>query len=141
MADSLEYVDFILDKFARLEVVSARRMMGGYVLHMAGKVLGFIFDDEFLFEPGPTIAQRLPNAERTELFPGSKLFYVIDEGMSAQHLCALAEACYDDLPISKPRKSKKSPRSAAAASARRAAEAARDARIAAEFPFAKNIKW
>ena len=139
MADSREYVDFILDKFARLEVVSARKMFGGYVLHMAGKVLGFIFEDEFLFEPGPTVARLLPNAERKELFPGSKLFYVIDEGMSAQHLCALAEACYDDLPLPKPRKSKKS--SAASASARRAAEAARDERIAAEFPFAKNIKW
>lgn len=134
MADSREYVDFILDKFARLEVVSARKMFGGYVLHMAGKVLGFIFEDEFLFEPGPTVARLLPNAERKELFPGSKLFYVIDEGMSAQHLCALAEACYDDLPLPKPRKSKKSPRTAAEASRR-------DAQLTKEFPFAKNIKW
>lgn len=134
MATSREYVDFILDKFARLEVVSARKMFGGYVLHMAGKVLGFIFEDEFLFEPGPTVERMLPSAERKELFPGSKLFYVIDEGMSAQHLCALAEACYDDLPLPKPRKSKKSPRTAAEA-------ARREAQLAKEFPFAKHIKW
>lgn len=130
MDRSQEYVEFVLDKFARLEVVSARKMFGGHVLHMAGRVLGFIFDEEFLFEPGPTIDRLLPNAERKELFPGSKLFVVIDEGMSAQHLCALAEACYDDLPLPKPRKSKKSIK-----------ETAREAKVAEQFPFAKNIKW
>jgi len=43
MNQSSEYLDFILDKFAALEVVTARKMFGGYVLHMAGKVLGFVY--------------------------------------------------------------------------------------------------
>jgi len=106
MNQSSEYLDFILDKFAALEVVTARKMFGGYVLHMAGKVLGFVFDDTFLFEPGPTIDKLLPEAPRQELFPGSKLFVVIDESVDSRKLCELAEACYCDLPLPKPRKRK-----------------------------------
>lgn len=34
MKQSSDYLDFILDKFEALEVVSARKMFGGYVLHM-----------------------------------------------------------------------------------------------------------
>lgn len=102
-----DYKDFILDKFSSIETVSAKKMFGGYVLHMAGRVMGFIFSGEFLFEPGPTVDEMLPEAPRKELFPGSKLFAVIDESMSSQRLCALARACYEDFPISKPRKRKK----------------------------------
>lgn len=101
------YKDFVLEKFSSMESISARKMFGGYVLHMAGRVLGFIFSEKFLFEPGRTIDEMLPDAPREELFPGSKLFVVIDESISAQHLCSLARACYEDLPISKPRRRKK----------------------------------
>lgn len=101
-----EYLDFIMEKFRSLDVVSARKMFGGYVLHMAGKVLGFIFEETFLWEPGPTIDRLMPDAPRRELFPGSKLFVVIDDSIGAQQLCSLARACYDDFPISKPRKKK-----------------------------------
>lgn len=101
-----EYKDFILEKFSSVATVSAKRMFGGYVIHMAGRVLGFIFGGEFLFEPGPTVDEMLPDAPRKELFPGSKLFVVIDEAMPSYRLCSLAEACYCDFPVSKPRKRK-----------------------------------
>lgn len=125
MASSKEYADFIRDKFARLDIVTIRPMMGEYVIHMAGKVLGFIGDEQLLLEPGPTIERILPNAEKRELFPGSKLFYIIPDGMSAGELCGIAEAIYDDLPISKPRKSKKQKK---------------EADLTKRFPFAKHFK-
>lgn len=106
MASSAEYVDFIRAKFESLDVVTIRPMMGEYVIHMAGKVLGFISDEQLLFEPGPTIDRLLPDAERRELFPGSKLFPIIPDGMSPGQLCSLAEAIYDDLPVSKSRSKK-----------------------------------
>ena len=126
MATSKEYADFIRDKFARLsDVVTVKPMMGEYVIHMAGKVLGFIGDEQLLLEPGPTIERLLPEAERRELFPGSKLMFVVDDGISPYRLCEIAQEIYDDLPISKPRKKKKQE------------EQADDAR----FPFAKHIKF
>lgn len=107
MASSKEYAAFIQAKFARLEFVTIRPMMGEYVIHMAGKVLGFIGDDTLMLQPGPTIAGLLPDAERKELFPGSKLMYVIDDSISAYRLCEIAQAIYDDLPVSKARGGKK----------------------------------
>lgn len=126
MATSREYADFILQKFARLEgTVTIRPMMGEYVIHMAGKVLGFIGDEQLMLQPGPTIAQLLPDAEKRELFPGSKLMYVIEDSMSPHRLCEIAEAIYDDLPVSKPRKSDRK----------------KQAEVDDRFPFAKHIKW
>jgi len=129
MATSKEYAEFIRSKFSRLDVVTLRPMMGEYVIHMAGKVLGFIGDDQLMLEPGPTIDRLLPDAEKRELFPGSKLFPIIPDGMSDVELCTIAEAIYDDLPVSKPRKTKKketAPRT--------------DEVISEQFPFAKHIK-
>lgn len=127
MATSKEYADFIREKFSRLDVVSIKPMMGEYVIHMAGKVLGFIGDEQLLLEPGPTIDRLLPDVEKRELFLGSKLFPIIPDGISAGELCGIAEAIYDDLPISKPRKSKKQ---------KEEIEKQQD-----KFPFAKHIKW
>lgn len=107
MASHKEYADFIVQKFERLsDVVSIRPMMGEYVIHFAGRVLGFISNDKLLLQPGDTISRLLPEAPREELFPGSKLFYVADDAISSHRLCEIAEAIYDELPISK-RKSKK----------------------------------
>lgn len=125
MATSKEYADFVRARFDRLEVVTVKPMMGEYVIHMAGKVLGFIGDDQLLLEPGPTIETLLPDAEKRELFPGSKLFYIIDDGISPHRLCEIARAIYDDLPVSKPRKSRKK----------------KEEDVQKEFPFAKHIKW
>lgn len=125
MATSKEYADFVRVRFDRLEVVTVKPMMGEYVIHMAGKVLGFIGDDQLLLEPGPTIESLLPDAEKRELFPGSKLFYIIDDGISPHRLCEIARAIYDDLPVSKPRKSRKK----------------KEEDVQKEFPFAKHIKW
>lgn len=131
MATSVEYADFIRAKFARLEdVVTIRPMMGEYVIHMAGKVLGFIGDEQLMLEPGPTIGHLLPDAQKRELFPGSKLFYIIPDDMSGGQLCNIAEAIYDDLPVSKPRKGKKQ------------AEREQDReKILERFPFARHIDF
>lgn len=102
-----DYIEFILDKLSSLDGVSSKRMFGGHVIHFYGRVLGFVFDDDFYFEPGPTIDRMMPDAERKELFPGSKLFVMIEESISPTCLCELAISCYDDFPISKPRRKKK----------------------------------
>lgn len=127
MASSKEYADFIRSRFTGLDVVTIKPMMGEYVIHMAGKVLGFIGDEQLMLEPGPTIEKMLPDAEKRELFPGSKLFYIIDDSMSPHRLCEIAQAIYDDLPISKPRKKK--------------SEAAKtDTDMEKRFPFTRMMK-
>lgn len=133
--DRSDYIDFVLERLAPLDVVSARRMFGGYVIHMAGKVLGFVFDDEFYFEPGPTIDSLLPDAMRKELFPGSKLFVIIDDAISSRRLCEIAMACYDDFPLPKPRKKKSLSKSSSSSSSK-----TRDTSEENRFPFLKNFE-
>lgn len=140
MATSKEYSDFIMTKFGRLDVVSAKPMMGEYVIHMAGKVLGFLCDDQLLLEPGPTIDRLLPGIEERELFPGSKLFKIIPDGMSPGELCAVAEAIYDDLPISKPRKPRK-PKKDSSSGMNKSSKGNAGAEAPEAFPFAKHIDW
>lgn len=108
MASSKEYAEFVRGKFEKLsDVVTVRPMMGECVIHMAGRVLGFVADDQLLIQNTPSVQQLLPNAARRELFPGSKLFCVVDDDISPYKLCEIARAIYDELPISKPRKKKK----------------------------------
>lgn len=134
MPSSREYADFVRSRFERLsDVVTVRPMMGGFVIHMAGKVLGFIGDDRLLLEPGPTIAKLLPDAEKVELFPGSKEFFVIDDSVSSARLCEVASAIYDDLPVSKAGKR--------FARSRKSAGSLTDNEILKRFPFSKHIKW
>lgn len=139
MATSKEYAEFILSKFDRLEgVVSIRPMMGEYVIHMAGKVLGFIADEQLLIQNVPAVVQALPDAERRELFPGSKLFCIVDDGISDYRLCEIARAGYDEFPISKPRKKKGEKAGAKDAKATGKTEKPADS---GRFSFAKHIKW
>ena len=45
MASSKEYIDFVLDQCSGL---SARAMMGEYVLYYGGKVVGGVYDNRLL---------------------------------------------------------------------------------------------
>ncbi len=86
--------------------ITIRKMMGEYVLHYRGRVLGFICNDVLLLEDGPTISRLLPQAEHTPLFPGSKDFIIFPDPGNSHMLSEVVKAIYEDLPLPKPRKSK-----------------------------------
>ena len=48
MASSKEYLDFVLEQCS---VLSARAMMGEYVLYYGGKVVGGVYDNRLLVKP------------------------------------------------------------------------------------------
>lgn len=101
------YASYIMMQLRALEGVTIRKMMGGHVLHLRGRVLGFIFGESLILEDGPTIRRLLPDAERAPLFPGSKDFIIFPDPSNSHLLCSVCEAIYDDLPIPKPRKGRK----------------------------------
>ena len=51
MASSKEYVDFILEQ---CEGLTARAMMGEFVLYYGGKVIGGVYDNRLLVKPTTT---------------------------------------------------------------------------------------
>ncbi len=114
MGSSSDFAEFIEGQFQGLEGISVKRMFGGYCLHFLGRVLGFIFDNQFLMEDGPTAKRLMPDAERVPLFPGSKDFVIFPNVDNSRYMQEIAMAVYEDLPLPKPRKSKKAKAKAAA---------------------------
>lgn len=75
MASSKEYLDFVLDQSSGL---SARAMMGEYVLQYGGKVVGGIYDNRLLVKPTRSSVALMPEAPR-ELPYTSDTEYIYSE--------------------------------------------------------------
>ena len=78
MASSKEYLEFILEQLSETEDVSARAMMGEYILYHRGKVFGGIYDNRFLVKPTKSAVARMPHAERELPYPGAKEMLLVD---------------------------------------------------------------
>lgn len=59
MASSKDYIDFVLDQCSGL---SARAMMGEYVLYYGGKIVGGVYDNRLLIKPTPSVKALMPSA-------------------------------------------------------------------------------
>ena len=106
MATSTEYALFVENQFRGLDGFSMRRMFGEYAIYLQGRVLGFLCDEMILLQDTPTSRRLLPEAERRELFPGSKLFVVFPDESNSHLLKSVSQAMWEELPIPKPRKRK-----------------------------------
>jgi len=110
-----DFALLVSDCLDPLEGFSMKPMMGVYVMHYQGKVLGFVMDGYLLLEDGPQAKRLLPDNEREPLFPGSKDFVVVRDVGNPPLLREICVAIYPDLPLSKPRKSDKNTKGQAAA--------------------------
>ncbi len=107
MSTTKDYLNFVLEQLADLGDVSARPMMGEYVLYYAGKVVGGIYDDRLLVKPTPSALQLLRENGK-EIFydipyPGAKELLVPDVD-DRDLSCRLIRAIAADLPAPKPKK-------------------------------------
>ena len=101
MASSKEYVDFILDQCSGL---SARAMMGEYVLYYNGKVIGGVYDNRLLVKPTKSAKSLMPNAEYQLPYEGAKDMLFVDAVEDRAFLEKLFAAMYDELPKPKKRR-------------------------------------
>ena len=75
MASSKEYVDFILEQ---CDGLSARAMMGEYVLYYREKVFGGIYDNRVLVKPTLSALSRMPDASLELPYEGTKEMLLLD---------------------------------------------------------------
>ncbi len=101
MASSREYLDFILEQ---CDGLSARAMMGEYVLYYGGKVVGGIYDNRLLIKPTPSAVELMPEARRELPYEGAKEMLLVEDIEHKDFLNKLFEAMYEELHESKPRK-------------------------------------
>ena len=107
MATSREYALFVENLFRGVDGFSMKRMFGEYGIYLQGRVLGFLCDEQILLQDTPTARKLLPDAERKELFPGSKLFIIFSDEGNHHLLQSVAQAMWEELPVPKHRKGRK----------------------------------
>lgn len=101
MASSKEYIEFVLDQCNGL---SARAMMGEYVLYYGGKVVGGVYDNRLLIKPTPSAKALMPNAEYQLPYEGAKEMLLVEDIENRDFLKELFEAMCVELPEPKKRK-------------------------------------
>lgn len=99
MSSKKEYLDFVLDQCSGL---SARAMMGEYVLYYGGKVIGGIYDNRFLVKPTPSALAWMPDAPLELPYKGAKEMLLVENIEDRAFLSKLLAAMCEELP--EPRK-------------------------------------
>ena len=98
MASSKEYVDFILEQ---CEGLSARAMMGEYVLYYGGKVIGGIYDNRLLVKPTSSAKKMMPNAPMELPYEGAKEMLLVENMEDKAFLQSLFAVIAEELPMPK----------------------------------------
>lgn len=101
MASSKEYLDFVLEQCSSL---SARAMMGEYVLYYGGKVVGGIYDNRLLVKPTPSAIVLMPEATCELPYEGATEMLLVENIEDKDFLKNLFEAMYEELPEPKKKK-------------------------------------
>lgn len=101
MASSKEYADFISDQCSGL---SARAMMGEYVLYYNGKVVGGVYDNRLLVRPTTSAKELMPDAAYQLPYEGAKEMLFVEAVEDRAFLEKLFAAMYDALPEPKKRR-------------------------------------
>ena len=96
MASSKAYLEFVLEQLSALEGVSARAMMGEYLLYYRGKVVGGVYDDRFLLKPTKSALALMGSAPTEIPYPGAKAMLAADIDDAAL-CCRAVEAVAQDL--------------------------------------------
>jgi TfoX/Sxy family transcriptional regulator of competence genes len=101
MASSKEYLEFILEQLSLLEDISFKAMMGEYIIHYRGKIVGGIYDDRFLVKQTKSSLKLMPDADLELPYEGAKEMLMVDEVDNREFLKELFDAMYSELPAPK----------------------------------------
>ena len=98
MASSKEYVDFILEQ---CESLTARAMMGEYVLYYSDKVVGGVYDNRLLVKPTLSAKKMMPDVPMELPYEGAKEMLLVENMEDKTFLQGLFAAIAEDLPTPK----------------------------------------
>ena len=101
MPSSKEYLDFVLEQCSGL---SARFMMGEYILYYGGKIVGGIYDNRLLVKPTPSAIAAMPEAQCELPYEGAKEMLLVEDIENRALLKKLFDDMYEELPEPKKKK-------------------------------------
>ena len=94
MASSKQYLDYVLEQ---CDDVTARAMMGEFVLYYDGKVVGGIYDNRLLVKPTPSALTLLPYAPKEIPYVGAREMLLVEEVENGELLDSLFRGIAKDL--------------------------------------------
>lgn len=103
MACSADFIEFICDALSPLGEVRARKMMGGYVIHVNGKCVITACDNIAYIKKLPCIVGLMADAETECAYNGAKERYILDFQNQQKALKTIG-ILWEALPFPKPRK-------------------------------------
>lgn len=106
MATDKEYFGFIMDQLSELDGISARSMMGEYVIYFRDKIAAYVCDDRLLVKTVPFAVEMMPDASLEPPYDGAKDMILVDNVDDREFLCRLFEGMYPQLPFPKAKKKK-----------------------------------
>lgn len=106
MATTKEFLEHILSRFAGMDGVTHRFMMGEYILYYNGKIVGGIYDNRLLVKPVQSAIAYLPEERYEFPYDGAKPMLRVTETDDSVFLQGLLRAMYDELPAPRPKKKK-----------------------------------
>ena len=98
MASSKEYVDYILEQ---CDGLSARAMMGEFVLYYGGKVVGGVYDNRLLVKPTPSAKKMMPDSPMELPYEGAKEMLLVENMEDKAFLQSLFAVIAEELPTPK----------------------------------------
>ncbi len=108
MATSKEFCDYVLENLQRIGEVSARKMMGEYLVYYRRKLIGDICDNCLFLKPTESVLRLMPDAERDYPYEGSKTqMVVVDDVENIERMAEVMNAMYEELPEPKKKTKKK----------------------------------
>ena len=102
MATTKDFLNYFLEQCGG--EVTAKPMMGEYLIYYNGKLVGDICDNRVLIKPVNAAKVLLPDAEMQPPYAGAKPMILLDDIENTEFLKTLFEAMYPELPDPKPRK-------------------------------------
>lgn len=96
MATSKEFCEYAMEQLRPIGCVSARPMMGEYMIYYRGKLVGGLYDNCLLLKPNAALEELLPDAERVYPYEGSKtLMYVVEQFEDTDFMSLLFRRIYE----------------------------------------------
>ncbi|NUZ05365.1 TfoX/Sxy family protein [Piscinibacter koreensis] len=116
MATDRAFVEFVQSQSGLGGELSFKKMFGEYALYLHGRVVAFACDNQLFLKPTDEGRAVLGEVTQAPAYPGSKLYFRLDEQIDDRALLQQAlVVTADALPLPKP----KSPTRKAAATARK----------------------
>lgn len=101
MASTPEYLEYVLDPLTGVPKISARKMMGEYLLYASGRLFGGVYDDRLLVKDAEA-SRALLSAEEVP-YEGASSKLLVDV-VDADVISAMVQAMLLELPEPKKRR-------------------------------------